>query len=57
MNQLCDDMQWKKGDFFMPLRVAFTNRKVSPPLFHTMELIGRARVIARMEMAIAALEK
>lgn len=57
MNALCDELQWKKGDFFMPLRVAFTNRKVSPPLFHTMELIGRARVIGRMEMAIAALEQ
>ncbi|MCE5195975.1 MAG: glutamate--tRNA ligase [Negativicutes bacterium] len=57
MNEKCEAIGWKKGDFFMPLRVAFTNRKVSPPLFPTMELIGRDRVIARMEKAIAALQK
>lgn len=57
MNEKCETLGWKKGDFFMPLRVAFTNRKVSPPLFTTMELIGRDQVIARMEKAIAALQK
>ena len=43
---------WKAGDFFRPLRVAVTGRSVSPPLFGSMELLGRDRVLARLEAAL-----
>ena len=46
---------WKPGDFFRPLRVAVTGRLVSPPLFGSMELLGRERTLARIDAAIAAL--
>jgi glutamyl-tRNA synthetase len=39
------------------LRVAVTGQKVSPPLFESMEIIGRARVLERLQKAIALLEK
>ena len=48
---------WKLGELLMPLRVAITNRKVSPPLFTTMELIGEGRVRSRLELAIEAVAK
>jgi glutamyl-tRNA synthetase len=46
---------WKAGDFFRPLRVAITGRLVSPPLFGSMELLGRERTLARIEAALAGL--
>jgi glutamyl-tRNA synthetase len=38
------------------LRVAVTGQKVSPPLFESMEIIGRAKVLERLRQAVALLE-
>ena len=40
---------------FAPLRVAVTGRTVSPPLFESMELLGRERSLARLRTAVAGL--
>ncbi len=53
--QAADEMGWKAGDFFRPLRVAVTGRTVSPPLFGSMELLGRDRVLARLDGALGKL--
>jgi glutamyl-tRNA synthetase len=37
---------------FTPLRVAVTGRTVSPPLFESMELLGRERSLARLRSAL-----
>ena len=47
-----DGLGWKAGDFFRPLRAAVTGRRVSPPLFGSMELLGRGRVLARLDAAL-----
>ncbi|MBI5942926.1 MAG: glutamate--tRNA ligase [Chloroflexi bacterium] len=39
------------------LRVATTGQKVSPPLFESMEIIGREKCLARIKQAIEILEK
>jgi glutamyl-tRNA synthetase len=39
---------------FAPLRVAVTGRTVSPPLFESMELLGRERSLARLRTAAAS---
>jgi glutamyl-tRNA synthetase len=39
------------------LRVAVTGQKVSPPLFESMEVIGRDKVLHRLEKAIELLRK
>jgi len=39
------------------LRVATTGQKVSPPLFESMEIIGREKCLARIKNAIDLLEK
>lgn len=39
------------------LRVAATGQKVSPPLFESMEIIGREKVLKRLKNAIEILEK
>ena len=41
----------KAGQFFMPIRVAVTGKRVSPPLFETLELLGREKVLQRLEHA------
>jgi glutamyl-tRNA synthetase len=45
----------RAGDFFTPLRVAVTGRPVSPPLFASIELLGRDRTLARVDLALARL--
>jgi glutamyl-tRNA synthetase len=47
-----EELGWKAGDFFRPLRAAVTGRSVSPPLFGSMELLGRDRVLARIDAAL-----
>ena len=39
------------------LRVAVTGQKVSPPLFESMEIIGRETCLRRIQNAIEILEK
>jgi glutamyl-tRNA synthetase len=46
---------WKAGDFFRPLRVAVTGRLVSPPLFGSMELLGKEHTLVRIDAARARL--
>ena len=36
---------------FGPVRIAATGRKVSPPLFESLELLGRDRSLARLAAA------
>jgi glutamyl-tRNA synthetase len=45
----------KAGDFFAPIRVAVTGRSVSPPLFASMEILGRERVLGRLDAGLAKL--
>ncbi|MGO1405343.1 glutamate--tRNA ligase [Agrococcus casei] len=45
---LIDEMELKPRVAFTALRVAVTGRKVSPPLFESMELLGRDETVARI---------
>lgn len=49
--RLLTDLQLKPRVAFGPLRVAVTGRRVSPPLFESMELLGRERTLARLRAA------
>ena len=39
---------------FAPLRAALTGRRISPPLFESIELLGRESTLARIAAARAA---
>jgi glutamyl-tRNA synthetase len=39
------------------LRVAITGQTISPPLFESMEIIGKAKCLERVQKAIGLLEK
>ena len=53
--EAADAAGMKAGDFFSPLRVAVTGRTVSPPLFASLELLGRERSLARVDTALEKL--
>ncbi|MDE0229170.1 MAG: glutamate--tRNA ligase family protein, partial [Spirochaetaceae bacterium] len=57
MRALASDLGWKAGDLFMPTRIAVTGRKATPPLFATMEVLGRQRCRERLQRALAGLAK
>ena len=48
---LVDGLGLKPRVAFGPVRVAVTGRTVSPPLFESIELLGRERTLARLRAA------
>jgi glutamyl-tRNA synthetase len=42
----------KAGQMFQPIRVAVCGRKNAPPLFETLEVLGREAALRRIEQAI-----
>lgn len=50
--ELVEAMGLKPRNAFGPVRVAVTGRRVSPPLFESMELLGRDRSLARLRSAL-----
>ncbi len=57
MRALAADLNWRAGDLFMPARIAVTGRRATPPLFATMEVLGRQRCRDRLRRALAGLAK
>ncbi len=55
MRQLATDMGVKPGPLFMGLRVAVTGRKETPPLFATMEILGREETLKRVRSGLELL--
>ncbi len=49
---LVDELGLSKRKAYGPVRVAVTGRTVSPPLFESLELLGRERGLARIERAL-----
>lgn len=45
----------KPGQMFQPVRVAVCGRKNAPPLFETLEVLGRKKALERIEQAKAAI--
>lgn len=50
--KLAQELEIKLGDLLMPLRIALTGSKVSPPLFGSIRLIGREETLKRVDKAI-----
>ncbi len=51
MRDLVTEMGLKPAQVFGILRSAVTGRKVSPPLFESMEIIGKEKVLERIKSA------
>ena len=55
MRALADELGLKPGQLFGILRVAVTGQRVSPPLFESMEILGKDRALRRIRRVIALL--
>jgi glutamyl-tRNA synthetase len=51
-----EEMKIKTGQMFQPIRVAVCGRKNAPPLFATLEVLGRETGLKRIERAIEKLQ-
>ena len=49
--KLVDELGLKPRNAFGPVRVAVTGRRVSPPLFESLELLGREASLSRLDGA------
>ncbi|MGH3472275.1 MAG: glutamate--tRNA ligase [Nocardioidaceae bacterium] len=49
--RLVDELGLKPRNAFGPVRVAVTGRRISPPLFESLELLGRKRSLERLTAA------
>jgi glutamyl-tRNA synthetase len=55
LRALAENLGYKPGVLFGMMRAAITGQTVSPPLFASMEIVGRKTFLARMEKAEALL--
>ena len=52
LRSVAEELGLRPREFFGTLRVAVTGRSATPPLFETMEVLGRERVLDRVRTAI-----
>jgi glutamyl-tRNA synthetase len=57
MRKLVEDSGMSPNQVFGILRVAVTGQTISPPLFESMEIVGKELVLKRIQDAILVLEK
>jgi glutamyl-tRNA synthetase len=57
VRSLADELGMKLGDLLMPLRIAVTGAKVSPPLFPSIAAMGLEKARARIARAIEILDR
>jgi glutamyl-tRNA synthetase len=51
LNQkLIEEMAQKPRNAFGPLRTAISGKRISPPLFESMEILGKAETLARLSL-------
>lgn len=55
--ELADALGLKVGPLFMSIRVAVTGKTATPPLFGTMQVLGRERSVARLQTAVERLSR
>jgi glutamyl-tRNA synthetase len=50
------DLKVKTGQLFQPVRVAVCGRRNAPPLFETLEALGRETVLKRLDFALGLVQ-
>ncbi len=50
------ELKIKAGQMFQPIRVAVCGRKAAPPLFETLEVLGRETSLKRIDQALSMLQ-
>ncbi len=53
---LASSLGWGAGDLFMPIRIAVTGKKATPPLFESMQVLGRSLSLDRIDKAASLIK-
>lgn len=56
LKEFCKEQDLKPKFVFMPVRFMATGKKSSPPLFDTLAVLGKERVLSRMRAAVSILK-
>src|SRR3989344_4036291 len=48
LSKLADELEISKSKLFMDIRIAVTGKKVGPPLFESMEILGKEESLQRL---------
>ena len=56
VRSFCETHEWTPKDLFMPIRIALTGRTATPPLFETMDVLGKERCRWRLRRATETLQ-
>jgi len=56
LRSAAEELKLKAGQMFQPIRVAVCGRKNAPPLFETLEALGRETVLSRLDFALGMIE-
>ena len=56
LRSLAEELKLKPGQLFGSLRIATTGQRISPPLFESMEVLGRGRTLTLVEDAVGRLK-
>jgi glutamyl-tRNA synthetase len=51
----CESAGLALGKVAQPIRVAVSGTTISPPIFHTLEFLGRERTLRRIERCLSGL--
>lgn len=54
LRDLAVENSWHVGKFFMAVRIAVTGKTITPPLFGSLEILGRKETLTRLAAAQAA---
>lgn len=49
LRALQEEREWKKSQYFMMIRVAATGETATPPLFETLEVLGKTKTLRRLQ--------
>lgn len=53
--KLAGDYNWHVGKYFMAVRICLTGKTATPPLFETMEVLGKEKTIKRLKSVLKKL--
>jgi glutamyl-tRNA synthetase len=56
LRNAASELKLKAGQMFQPIRVAVCGRKNAPPLFETLEVLGRETVLNRLDFALGLIK-
>jgi glutamyl-tRNA synthetase len=57
LRELAENLGLKVGQLLGIIRVAVSGKKVAPPLFETLAILGQERTLARMDRGLDALAR